>query len=127
MTITYQWSVTSMYTLPEVDGKTDVVVLAQWAVSGTDGTYSETLGSNTTQFTLSPDDPNFTPYDQLTESQVIGWIQTTLGTDGVASYEATIAGSIDSQANPPVTPSEQPLPWVTPSEEESVTNQTSTN
>jgi len=80
-----------MYTLPEVEGETDVVVLAQWAVSGTDGTYSETLGSNTTQFTISADDPNFTPYDELTEEQVVGWIKDTLGADGVASYEATIA------------------------------------
>ena len=111
MAIIYSWSVTSMYTLPEVEGETDVVVLAQWAVSGTDGTYSETLGSNTTQFTISADSPNFTPYDELTEEQVVGWIQGVLGEDGVASYEATIAGSIDSQANPPVTPSEQPLPW----------------
>ena len=100
-----------MYTLPEVEGETDVVVLAQWAVSGTDGTYSETLGSNTTQFTISADSPNFTPYDELTEEQVVGWIQGVLGEDGVASYEATIAGSIDAQANPPVTPSEQALPW----------------
>ena len=111
MAINYTWSVTSMYTLPEVEGEPDVVVLAQWAVSGTDGTYSETLGSNTTQFTIAADDPNFTPYAELTEEQVIGWIQGVLGEDGVASYEATIAGSIDSQANPPVTPSEQPLPW----------------
>ena len=111
MAINYTWSVTSMYTLPEVEGETDVVVLAQWAVSGTDGTYSETLGSNTTQFTISADDPNFTPYADLTEEQVVGWIQGVLGEDGVASYEATIAGSIDSQANPPVTPSEQALPW----------------
>jgi hypothetical protein len=100
-----------MYTLPQVEGYDDVVVLAEWAVSGTDGTYSETIGSNTTQFTLSPDDPNFTPYAELTEEQVVGWIKDTLGADSVASYEATIAGSIDAQANPPVTPSEQPLPW----------------
>jgi hypothetical protein len=122
MAITYKWSVTSMYTLPEVEGETDVVVLAQWAVSGTDGTYSETLGSNTTQFTISADDPNFTPYADLTEAQVVGWIKDTLGADGVASYEATIAGSIDSQANPPVTPSEQALPWVPPVVEEETLN-----
>jgi len=111
MAITYLWEVTSMYTLPEVEGQTDVVVLAEWAVSGTDGTYSEKIGSNTTQFTISADDPDFTPYDELTEEQVIGWIQSVLGPDGVASYEATIAGSIDAQANPPVEPSAQPLPW----------------
>jgi hypothetical protein len=116
MAITYKLSVTSMYTLPEVEGETDVVVLAQWAVSGTDGTYSETLGSNTTQFTISADDPDFTPYADLTEEQVVGWIKKILGEDGVVSYENTIAGNIVSQANPPVTPSEQPLPWVTPSE-----------
>ena len=116
MAITYKWSVTSMYTLPMVEGQTDVVVLAQWAVSGTDGTYSETLGSNTTQFTITASEPNFTPYADLTEEQVVGWIKKILGEDGVVSYEATIAGNIVSQANPPVQPTAQPLPWVTTSE-----------
>jgi len=111
MAITYKWSVTSMYTLPMVEGQKDVVVLAQWAVSGTDGTYTETLGSNTTQFTISADEPNFTPYADLTEEQVVGWIKKILGEDGVASYEATIASSIDAQANPPVQPTAQPLSW----------------
>ena len=100
-----------MYTLPQVDGFDDVVVNAVYTVSGTDGEYSESIGSNSCQFTISSDDPDFTPYEDLTEEQVVGWIQSTIGEDGVASYEATIAGSIDAQANPPVTPSEQPLPW----------------
>jgi hypothetical protein len=112
MAITYQWQVTSRYTLPQVEGYDDVVVLAEWALSGTDGTYSETLGSNTTKFTLSPNDPDFTPYDELTEEQVVDWIKDILGENGVASYKATIAGNIDSQANPPITPSNQPLPWI---------------
>ena len=111
MAIEYSWSVTSMYTLPQVEGYDDVVVLAEWAVSGTDGTYTSSIGSNTTQFTISEDDPDFTPYDELTEEQVVGWIKSTLGEDGVASYEASIAGNIKSQANPPVEPSNQPLPW----------------
>lgn len=100
-----------MYTIPNVAGETDAVVLVQWAVSGTDGTYSETLSDNTTQFTLSADEPNSTPYDELTEEQVIGWIQNVLGEDRVSNYEITIESSINSQANPPITPSEQPLPW----------------
>ena len=101
-----------MYTLPQVEGHTDVVVVAFYTVSGTDGTYSESLGSNSCQFTMpAADDPGFTPYEDLTEEQVIGWIQASLGESGVASFETTIAASIDSQANPPVTPTEQPLPW----------------
>ena len=112
MAITYNWTVNSMYTLPQVEGFDNVVVVAYYTVSGTDGTYSESLGSNSCQFTMpSPNDPAFTPYDKLTEEQVVGWIQASLGESGVESFETTIAASIDAQANPPVTPSEQPLPW----------------
>jgi hypothetical protein len=111
MAIEYTWTVNSMYTLPQVDGFDDVVVVAVFTVSGTDGEYSASLGSNSCQFTISEDQPDFTPYDELTEEQVIGWIQNTLGENGVTSYEASIAGNIESQINPPVTPSQQPLPW----------------
>jgi hypothetical protein len=49
----------------------------------------------------------FTPYAQLTESQVLGWIWAN-GVDQTAT-EAAVAQQIQNQINPPVvTP---PLPW----------------
>jgi hypothetical protein len=49
----------------------------------------------------------FTPYDQLTQEQVLGWIWDN-GVDKDAT-EAAVQQQLDNQINPPVvTP---PLPW----------------
>ena len=57
---------------------------------------------------LDPAAP-FTPYADLTEAQVIGWVQGAMGAEQVAAYEANVAQQIADQINPPVvTP---PLPW----------------
>ena len=110
MTTTFTWTVTSMSTLPEVEGKTEVVVLAQWLCAGADGETTADIGGNT-QFTLSPDAPDYTPYASLTESQVLGWIFEALGENGVSNTQACVQGQITSILNPPVSPSNQPLPW----------------
>jgi hypothetical protein len=107
MTITNTWAVVQMDAYPEEDGETDVVFNVHWTLTGTDGTYSGSVyGSQAVS--IDPDAP-FTPYADLTEAQVIGWVQAALGEEQVASYEANVAQQIADQANPPVvTP---PLPW----------------
>jgi len=94
-----------MYTLPQVEGQTDVVVNALWTVTGVDGTYTAYIGGNT-QFTLEQG-AAFTPYDQLTQAQVIGWIPESQ----ITSAQQCVQGQIDSLITPPVSPSAQPLPW----------------
>ena len=47
----------------------------------------------------------FTPYSQLTEAVVVGWVQESLNKDTV---EAALAAQIDAQKNPV---SESGLPW----------------
>ena len=55
----------------------------------------------------APTGSAFTPYDQLTEAQVLGWIWAN-GVDKFAT-ESAVATQIQNQINPPVvTP---PLPW----------------
>ena len=64
------------------------------------------MGSQLVQYTAgSP----FTPYDQLTEEKVIGWVQTGLGAEGVAAAELQVQNAIDNLINPPVV--YLPLPW----------------
>lgn len=109
MATTYTWEVTNLYTIP-VTNEPDYVVTALYNVIGVDGTYTAEL-SNSAQFEVIADQPDFTPYADLTEAQVLGWIQTQLGPDGVANIEACIQGQIDSQINPPVSPENTPLPW----------------
>jgi hypothetical protein len=103
---TFTTTIAAMYTLPQVEGRTDVVVNALWQVTGVDGQYTADIGGNT-QFTLSPDTPNFTPYADLTEAQVIGWIPESQ----IISAQQCVQGQIDSLITPPVSPSSQPLPW----------------
>ena len=105
---TFNWTVKQLYT-QTIDGEQNYVVIANYDVVGVDGEYSSSI-SDSAKF--SPDNvDNFTPYDQLTNDIVVGWIKSVLGPDTVANYEESIQGQIDSQINPPVTPQNTPLPW----------------
>jgi len=99
-------TITQMYTLPQVEGETDVVVTAMWQVTGVDGEYTAAIGGSS-QFTLSADAPNFTPYADLTQAQVIGWIPESQ----ITSAQQCVQGQIDSMITPPVSPQNTPLPW----------------
>lgn len=107
MAVTNTWAIVQMDAYPEVDGETDVVFNVHWTLNGTDGTYQGNV-YGTQQVPLDGGAP-FTPYADLTEAQVIGWVQDAMGAEQVASLEANVAQQIADQANPPVvTP---PLPW----------------
>lgn len=107
MTITNTWTVVQMDAYPELDGETDVVFTVHWTLTGTDGTYTGSV-YGATGVTVDPDAP-FTPYADLTQAQVIGWVQSALGAEQVAAYEANVATQIADQINPPVVA--PPLPW----------------
>ena len=110
MSISYTWTITQMECNPNVAGEPDYVVTVHWTASGTDGTF---FGSvyNTTSYAVKSDNPDFTPYADLTEAQVVGWVQDALTPEGVQATEDSIAQQIQNQVNPPIiTP---PLPWVT--------------
>jgi hypothetical protein len=93
---------------PQEDGNTDVVFTVHWTCSGTDGTYNGSVYS-TCAVTYTAGSP-FTPYAQLTQDQVLGWIWAG-GVDKTAT-EAAIQANIDNQINPPII--QPPLPWATP-------------
>ena len=107
MSVTNTWVIEQMDCYPQAEGQTDVVFTVHWRVNATNGTYSAT-SYGTVGVTYVAGTP-YTPYSQLTQSQVVGWVQMALGPEKVASIEANLATNIANQANPPVvTP---PLPW----------------
>ena len=109
MTITNTWDVVQMDAYPEYEGEPDVVFTVHWTLAATDGTYT---GSVYGSIGVSlAEGGTFTPYIDLTEAQVIGWVQSAMGEAQVATYEATVASEIEVQANPPVVI--LPLPWAT--------------
>ena len=106
---TITWQIEQMSCYPQELGETDVVFSAAWRVNGTDGTYNATVyGSQS----LSPYDGKtpFTPYADLTQEQVIGWVQDAMGAEQVAAINANIEQQIESQVNPTVVTPQ--LPWV---------------
>jgi hypothetical protein len=109
---TITWSIEQLSCYPQELGETDVVFSAAWRVNGVDDTsgtplYATVYGSQG----LAPYTPTspFTPYADLTQAQVIGWVQDAMGAEQVAAINANIEQQIENQVNPPiVTP---PLPW----------------
>ena len=110
MANTYSWAVNSMTAYPQQQGFTDVVFQVAWVCSATDG-VNATAAYGSVDVTLNPADP-FTPYDQLTLDQVLGWVYEVIGADGKAKAEADCDAQLAAMAAPQtVTP---PLPWNIP-------------
>jgi hypothetical protein len=107
---TYTWTIDSMYTVDQPDPNYVVNVL--WTLTGVDGQHTASIGGNTVFD--SNQASTFIPYDQLTQATVLGWVQASLGEQGIANYEANVQGQINSMITPPVSPMNTPLPWSQP-------------
>lgn len=102
------WVIEWMQCKPQEGDLTDVVITAGWRCNGVDADNPDFTGTvyGSASFP-DPGDP-FTPYDQLTQEQVLGWCWDN-GVDKDAA-EANVEGQIQNQINPPVV--QLPLPWV---------------
>ena len=111
MSNTYNWTISALDCIPNIDGKTDYVVTAHWQCQGTDGTFFGQVYSTAT-FVVDPQKTDYVPYADLTEAEVVVWVQDSLGADTVQAVYRSIDTQIEGQVNPTiVTP---PLPWAQP-------------
>jgi hypothetical protein len=110
MSNTYVWTITAMDCVPQVDGLMNYVVTSHWLCQGTDGEYTGSV-ANTAIFVIDPNKPDYIPYDQLTEAEVVAWTQSALGPDIIQTVYASINAQIETQENPNVI--QPPLPWKT--------------
>ena len=101
---TITWSITTLNCYPQADGHSDVVFTAHWTCTGVQDAYSASVYSTCA---LPAPEGSFTPYADLTEEQVLGWIWAN-GVDKAAT-EAAVEQQIQNQINPPVV--NPPLPW----------------
>jgi hypothetical protein len=100
----FTWNVSAIDCYPQADGETNVVFNVHWQLSATQDTYNGSVYS-----TCGVPAPTgaFTPYADLTQDQVLGWIWAN-GVDK-DSAEAAVQAQIDAQIIPTVV---QPaLPW----------------
>jgi len=113
--ITISWIIERLLVKPTEGSLTDVVITADWRCNGTETTgtgddektYSGTCYGSSS---FAPPSENFTPYDQLTQDQVLGWCYEN-GVNKTA-IEANVTQQINDQINPPVIA--PPLPWLPP-------------
>ena len=77
---------------------TGFVTTVHWTASQVDGDYTASTYS-TASFTKE-DGINYVPYADLTEAAVIEWVKGSLGAEGVAAIEASVATQIELKKNP---------------------------
>ena len=105
--ITLSWIIERLLCKPVEGTLTDVVITADWRCNGSQDNYSGTCYGSCS---FAPPTGSFTPYDQLTEAQVLDWCYQN-GVDKTA-IEANVSLQIQNQIHPPVVV--LPLPWVPP-------------
>ena len=106
--MTILWLIERLLVKPTEGSLTDVVITADWRCNGSQESFSGTCYGSCS---FAPPSGSFTPYDQLTEAQVLDWCYAN-GVDQ-AAIEANVSLQIQNQIDPPVV--SLPLPWV-PSE-----------
>jgi hypothetical protein len=107
--ITLSWIIERLLVKPTEGTLTDVVITADWRCNGTQESFSGTCYGSTS---FAPPSGSFTPYEDLTEAQVLSWCFSN-GVDQTA-IEANVTAQIENQINPPIIA--PPLPWVPPVE-----------
>ena len=95
------WSISSMDCYVQQDNLSDVVYSVHWQCTDTqtiDG--KEYSGRVYSTCSLPAPEGSFTPFQDLTQQQVLGWIWTN-GVDQAAT-EAAVEAQIQAQAHPVV-------------------------
>jgi hypothetical protein len=96
----YNWTIATL----EHNVADGGVIVAHWRVSAEDGEHTASA-YGAASFTPDPESPSFTPYEKLTEADVLNWVW---GAVDKAKIESMLAKQIEVQKSPPVISG---LPW----------------
>jgi hypothetical protein len=112
MANTYSWTIDSLYSAPSLNGQTDVVTIANWIVTGSDGVNTSVV-KGSQPLTYAAGTP-FTPYSNIAEATVIGWVQEAMGAAGVTQVQNQLDTQIENIVNKKNNDLlvQNPLPWV---------------
>ena len=103
--MTILWLIERLLVKPTEGSNIDVVITADWRCNGSQDNYSGTCYGSCS---FQPPSGSFTPYEDLTQEQVLDWCYAN-GVDKTA-IEANVSLQIENQINPPVVT--LPLPWI---------------
>ena len=103
MAITYTWDCKTVDTYPTKSDKTDVIFNVHWRLNGVDDTEDENATDSYGVVSLDTEDlSTFTAFADITEADVIGWVEAALGEDQVAALKASIDAQIAEKITPTV-------------------------
>jgi hypothetical protein len=111
METNFQWVISQLNCAVEFNGLNNVINVIHYRYNATkvdgDKTYfADTYGASRVP---QPNHQNFTPYEDVTEEEVINWLQQILP---VETMQSSLEANITLQINPvEVT---LPLPWTKP-------------
>lgn len=114
MANTYAWEIMKLTynSGPDDEGHTDIVVRIDWALHATseDEQYkARVIGRS--EIEVDPE-VQWIPYDEITEAQVVSWVEGSKGEDGMVAMKNGLDGNIRKQEHPKST-SANPgkFPW----------------
>ena len=103
MAIAYTWNCTTVDTYPTKSDQTDVIFNVHWRLSGVDDTEDENVGDSYGVVSLDTEDlSTFTAFADITEADVIGWVEAGLGEIQVAALKTSIDAQIAEKITPTV-------------------------
>lgn len=112
MAISYEWRIDRI-AKKNTGSLQDAVVTVWWERTGTDDT-DNVQGTYYGQVTFDVDEidsDSFTAFDQLTEEQVIGWVQATVVGDYLTLVNKDIQKEITEKQNALTQVADDDLPW----------------
>lgn len=97
--MTTDWIISAMECKVHEEDMTDVVIIVHWRYQARElheekEYFAETYGATSVGM---PDPETFTPYDQLTKEQVVGWLEAELD---VEQMNTSLQENINLQINP---------------------------
>lgn len=108
--IIYTWTIESLDCIPStIDNKTNVISCVHWRVFGVDDSPKLNKANIYGVQNLNTDNiTEFTPYEDIKEEEIIGWVKNSMGEE-VNIIEKRLEAIIYDLANPLVI--SPALPW----------------
>lgn len=104
--ITFKIKIKSMSTV--IEPIPNYIVGVVFIVTGTLDSITSSVESFV-NFNIDTTQTNIVPYSELTEEQVLSWINPNI----IESLQFCVESQIDAILNPPIVPEITPLPWAT--------------
>ena len=111
MANTYAWTINKLDVYPTEDNLTNVVYNIHWTYTATSDQLDPQGNPYKTDFigtsiVGAPSSEDFTPFDELTEDQVVGWLSEDTS---IANIQSSADDAINALINP--TSVSKDVPW----------------